>query len=59
MSDKWCLFYNNCYHGNTCELALTDEVKASFSNTNIETYESEPNCFIEKDFSIIENNNNG
>ena len=49
--DKWCPFYDECYHGNTCELALTNEVKGSFSNTDIETYE--------QDFSIIENNNNG
>lgn len=57
--DKWCSFFNQCYFGNTCNQALTNEVKANFSNTHIETYESEPGCFEEKDLSIIENNNNG
>lgn len=57
--DKWCSFWTDCYFGNTCNQALTEEVKANHSNTDIESYEVEPGCFEEKSSNILENNNNG
>ena len=57
--DKWCSFWKECYFGNTCNQALTDEVKSNFSSMDIETYESDPGCFEEKNSEVINNSNNG
>lgn len=57
--DNWCPFWKECYNGNICENALTDEVKANIKDEELEIYKTKPYCFEEKDNSIINNSNNG
>ena len=46
----FCPFHQYCAHGDTCERALTDEVKegAKKAGLYISSWCEEPKCFVDK-----------